>query len=80
MSNRLNKARAAFEDAVAADHDAAGVTELERKVFKLLDITRTQAALAGAEALEELLEYTVRRWGTATFPKGVERYHPTETF
>lgn len=80
MSDRLEKAKRAFADAIEADHDAAGAPELERKVFKLLDITRTQAALAGAEALEELLEYTVRRWGTATFPKGVERYHPTETF
>ena len=57
MSDRLDKAQRAFADAVEADHESAGVPELERKVFKLLDISRTQAAIAGAEALEELVRW-----------------------
>lgn len=55
MSDRLEKAKRAFADAVEADLDAAGAPELERKVFKLLDIARTQAAIASAEALEAIL-------------------------
>lgn len=72
MSDRLDKAKAALDDAKRQHNDD------HQK--HLLAIARTQAAIAGAEALEELLEYTVRRWGTATFPKDVERYRPTATF
>jgi hypothetical protein len=55
VSDRLNKARAAFEDAVTADYESAGVPELERKGFKLLDISRTQALLSIAEDLDRFI-------------------------
>jgi hypothetical protein len=55
MSDRLDKARLALNDAVTADAEYDGIPELERKVFKLLDIARTQATIASAEALETLV-------------------------
>ena len=55
MSDRLDKARRAFDDAVTADAEYSGIPELERRVFKLLDIARTQATIASAEALETLV-------------------------
>ena len=58
MSDRLDKARRAFEDAITADAESNGWRDLERKVFKLLDIARTQAAIASAEALETLVTNT----------------------
>ena len=73
MSDRLDKARRAFDDAVTADAESNGWRDLERKVFKLLDIAQTQAAIASAEALETLVTNTGSRrkiTGQITKPRG----------
>ena len=49
MSKRLDKAKAALDEAKSQDRNAELQTHL-------LDIAKTQAAIAGAEALEALLD------------------------
>jgi hypothetical protein len=73
MSERLDKAKAALHDAKKQDRN-------HNLQEHLLDIARTQATIAGAECLERIEEYVVRRWGPATFPEGVEKYRPAKTF
>jgi hypothetical protein len=62
VSDRLDKAKAAFADAVEVDKaEIFDLNEHDRKVSKLLTIARTQAALATAEAVEALLDHIVMR-------------------
>jgi len=70
MSERLDKAIAALEDAKQGARGHNDALEVH-----LLDIAKTQAAIAGAEALEALYEYTVRRWGPASFPVDVKPFY-----
>ena len=61
MSKRLDKAKAALDEAKSQDRNAELQTHL-------LDIAKTQAAIAGAEALEALLD----RWPSAPFTPVVD--------